>query len=191
MRKKQMVNDAKVSDHHALIPTEQAPPISAMNDKETKLYYLIVRRFLANFFPASESEQTVVEAEIASEALRTKGERMISLGWRQNEDEDQAKESKLPKLTEGEKLSVNHTELKRGETTPPARFNEATLLTAMEKPAQFMEEKDATISKTLAEAGGIGTVATRADIIEKLFSSFLIEKKRQRPFCDVKREAAA
>ncbi|KQL57176.1 MULTISPECIES: DNA topoisomerase III [Bacillaceae] len=175
--KKQMVNDAKVSDHHALIPTEQAPPISAMNDKETKLYYLIVRRFLANFFPASESEQTVVEAEIANETLRTKGERMISLGWRQNEDEDQAKESKLPKLTEGEKLSVNHTELKRGETTPPARFNEATLLTAMEKPAQFMEEKDATISKTLAQAGGIGTVATRADIIEKLFSSFLIEKK--------------
>ncbi|MFS0788521.1 DNA topoisomerase III [Shouchella sp. 1P09AA] len=175
--KKQMVNDAKVSDHHALIPTEQAPPISAMNDKETKLYYLIVRRFLANFFPASESEQTVVEAEVANEPFRTKGERMISLGWRQNEDEEQAKESKLPKFTEGEKLSLNGVELKRGETTPPARFNEATLLTAMEKPAQFMEEKDAQISKTLAEAGGIGTVATRADIIEKLFSSFLIEKK--------------
>lgn len=175
--KKQMVNDAKVSDHHALIPTEQAPPISAMNDKETKLYYLIVRRFLANFFPASESEQTVVEAEVANELFRTKGERMISQGWRQNEDEEQAKESKLPKFTEGEKLSLNGVELKRGETTPPARFNEATLLTAMEKPAQFMEEKDAQISKTLAEAGGIGTVATRADIIEKLFSSFLIEKK--------------
>lgn len=177
--KKQMVNDAKVSDHHALIPTEQAVAASAMSDKEYKLYQLIVRRFLANFFPPSEFEQTTVEAKANEELLRTKGERLITPGWRAedlDESGDEA-ESKLPQLTRGDNKAIANVSLTQGKTSPPPRFNEGSLLTAMEKPAQFMAEKDAAISKTLAEAGGIGTVATRADIIEKLFSSFLIEKK--------------
>lgn len=174
-----MVNDAKVSDHHALIPTEQAVAASAMSDKEYKLYQLIVRRFLANFFPPSEFEQTTVEAKANEELLRTKGERLITPGWRAedlDESGDEA-ESKLPQLTKGDNKAIANVSLTQGKTSPPPRFNEGSLLTAMEKPAQFMAEKDAAISKTLAEAGGIGTVATRADIIEKLFSSFLIEKK--------------
>lgn len=177
--KKQMVNDAKVSDHHALIPTEQAVSASAMSDKEYKLYQLIVRRFLANFFPPSEFEQTSVEAKANEEMLRTKGERLITPGWRAedlDESGDEA-ESKLPLLTKGDSKAIANVSLTQGKTSPPPRFNEGSLLTAMEKPAQFMAEKDASISKTLAEAGGIGTVATRADIIEKLFSSFLVEKK--------------
>lgn len=77
--KKQMVNDAKVSDHHALIPTEQAVSASAMSDKEYKLYQLIVRRFLANFFPASESEQTTVEAEANGEKFVRKANALFLL----------------------------------------------------------------------------------------------------------------
>ncbi len=80
-------------------------------------------------------------------------------------------------MQKGEAIAVKSISLVQGKTSPPPRFNEGTLLSAMEKPAQHMTEKDARISKTLAEAGGIGTVATRADIIEKLFASFLVEKK--------------
>ncbi|WP_078393098.1 DNA topoisomerase III [Shouchella patagoniensis] len=177
--KKQMVNDAKVSDHHALIPTEQAVSASAMSDKEYKLYQLIVRRFLANFFPASESEQTTVEAEANGEKFRAKGERLVSAGWRAEdlqEDEGDVQDL-LPAMQKGDSIAVKSISLVQGKTSPPPRFNEGTLLSAMEKPAQHMVEKDAEISKTLAEAGGIGTVATRADIIEKLFASFLVEKK--------------
>ncbi|WP_263705436.1 DNA topoisomerase III [Shouchella tritolerans] len=177
--KRQMVNNAKVSDHHALIPTEQPQSASAMSDKETKLYHLIVRRFLANFFPPSESELTSVEATANGELLRAKGERLVSAGWRGQEtgEEDEALARLLPAMSKGDKKAVKLVGMTQGKTSPPPRFNEGTLLAAMEKPAQHMEAKDETIKKTLAQAGGIGTVATRADIIEKLFSSFYIEKK--------------
>ncbi|WP_059104216.1 DNA topoisomerase III [Shouchella shacheensis] len=177
--KKHMVNDKEVSDHHALIPTEQAPVPSAMSDKEFKLYQLIVRRFLANFFPASVAELTTVQAEANGELFRAKGERPVTTGWREQalEEAGEEAEATLPAFSEGETKKITKLDSSRGETSPPPRFNEATLLSAMEKPAQYMSEKDEKLAKTLGKAGGIGTVATRADIIEKLFSSFLIEKK--------------
>ncbi|SDB85639.1 DNA topoisomerase III [Shouchella lonarensis] len=175
--KKQMINDAKVSDHHALIPTEQSVSIRALSEKEYKIYDMIVRRFLLNFFPPSVSEQTSVEAVAAGLPLRMKGERLVAPGWRAHIESTAQASSDLPKLTEGETKVIARVEQTEGETSPPPHFHEGTLLAAMENPAKYLGSDDANLKKTLVAAGGIGTVATRADIIEKLFASFLLEKK--------------
>ena len=94
----------------------------------------------------------------------------------EDSSEEDIKEQVLPKLSKGNKFVVENVSLNKGETKPPARFNEGTLLSAMENPHKYINVgKEA--AKTLGETGGLGTVATRADIIEKLFNSFVIEKK--------------
>ncbi|MCK0469959.1 DNA topoisomerase III [Halalkalibacter sp. APA_J-10(15)] len=170
-------NDKKVSDHHAIIPTEQAVSAS-LPDKEAKLYRLIVRRFLANLLPAYEYEQTTILAEAAKERFTAKGQRPLAAGWKVvNEQDDQEQKATLPQVTKGETLAIKRASLEKGQTKPPARLTEATLLSAMEKPAAFLEEESAELVKTLGETGGIGTVATRADIIEKLLNTQLMEKR--------------
>lgn len=180
---KGFVNDAKVSDHHAIIPTEEELYPGALSDKERKLYDLIAKRFLAVLMTPFEYEETTVIAKIGSETFTAKGKIVQSAGWKavyddSYEDEESAEaDQHLPALTEGQSLDVRQLKETKGETKPPARFNEATLLSAMENPSAFMENKEKDLVKTLGETGGLGTVATRADIIEKLFNSFLIEKK--------------
>ncbi|WP_040047798.1 DNA topoisomerase III [Bacillus thermotolerans] len=171
------VNDAKVSDHHAIVPTEQTAILSDLSDKERKIYDLIVKRFLAVLLPPFEYEQTTVEAVIGSEAFSAKGKRILSLGWKEVYGKEEDDEESLPALKQGDILRVQSLKATEGETNPPSRFNEGTLLSAMENPAKYMEEGDKKLKQTLSETGGLGTVATRADIIEKLFNTFLIEKK--------------
>ena len=172
---KHLIDDAKVSDHHAIIPTEQTPVIRELSDKDRKVYDLIVKRFVAALYPPFEYEQVTVMATIGGELFDAKGKRLLSSGWKEVYQMDEADEI-LPDLTEGQELRVLSLTRTEGTTNPPARFNEGTLLTAMEKPAQFLSNQDRKLAKTLGETGGLGTVATRADIIEKLFNSFLIEK---------------
>ncbi|MDQ0482134.1 DNA topoisomerase III [Guptibacillus hwajinpoensis] len=172
---KHLIDDAKVSDHHAIIPTEQTPVIRELSDKDRKVYDLIVKRFVAALYPPFEYEQVTVTATIGDERFDAKGKRVLSSGWKEVYQTDEADEI-LPELTEGQELRVISLTRTEGTTNPPARFNEGTLLTAMEKPAQFLGNQDRKLAKTLGETGGLGTVATRADIIEKLFNSFLIEK---------------
>ena len=188
--KPSFVDDKKVSDHHAIIPTEQFVQLDHMTVEERKIYDLVVRRFIAVLYPPFEYEQTELTVELAGENFAAKGRIVKSAGWRevyegQDDDEDDGEDSerqeiraqKLPDVKRGDripKLSVTMTE---GKTKPPAPFNEATLLSAMENPTAYMESKDKAMAKTLGETGGLGTVATRADIIEKLFSSFLLEKR--------------
>ncbi|MDP4553043.1 DNA topoisomerase III [Alkalihalobacillus macyae] len=172
---KHLIDDAKVSDHHAIIPTEQTPVIRELSDKDRKVYELIVKRFVAALYPPFEYEQVTVTATIGDERFDAKGKRVLSSGWKEVYQTDEADEI-LPELTEGVELRVLSLTRTEGTTNPPARFNEGTLLTAMEKPAQFLGNQDRKLAKTLGETGGLGTVATRADIIEKLFNSFLIEK---------------
>lgn len=188
--KPSFVDDKKVSDHHAIIPTEQFVQLDHMTVEERKIYDLVVRRFIAVLYPPFEYEQTELTVELAGENFAAKGRIVKSAGWRevyegQDDDEDDGEDSerqeiraqKLPDIKRGDripKLSVTMTE---GKTKPPAPFNEATLLSAMENPTAYMESKDKAMAKTLGETGGLGTVATRADIIEKLFSSFLLEKR--------------
>lgn len=181
------VNDAKVSDHHAIIPTEQFVQLAAMSVEERRIYDLVVRRFLSILFPPCVYEETTISAELAGENYSAKGRRIVENGWREayesftdTEDEEKdedLKDQTLPLLSAGQQFSSPKITLREGKTKPPARFTEATLLSAMENPVRYMESSDSRMAKTLGETGGLGTVATRADIIEKLFNSFLLEKK--------------
>ena len=184
------VNNQKVSDHHAIIPTEEVPDFSCMTNEERKIYDLAVRRFLAVLYPPFEYEQTQILVKIGTEQFAAKGKVVKSQGWKEVydssiEDEDVDEETSglknqtLPALKPGGHLDILRLTITEGKTKPPAYFNEGTLLSAMENPAAYMESHDKAMAKTLGETGGLGTVATRADIIEKLFSGFLLEKKGQ------------
>lgn len=185
---KSFVDDSKVSDHHAIIPTEEYVRLDHMTNEERKIYDLVVRRFISVLYPPFEYEQTTMKASVCGQTFIAKGKIITSAGWRRlydtwndseedAEEELSAREQPLPPLKTGSILPVSGTEVTSGRTKPPARFTEATLLSAMENPVKYMESSDARARKTLGETGGLGTVATRADIIEKLFHSFLIEKK--------------
>jgi len=182
---KSFVDDSKVSDHHAIIPTEGYVNFSAFNDKERKIYDLVVKRFLAVLFPEQEYEQLTVQAQIGNEKFIAKGKTVTIAGWKEvyqnrfddEESTDDVKEQLLPRLEQGQVLKTKLIAQTSGQTKPPARFTEATLLSAMENPTKYMETNDKKLVETLKSTGGLGTVATRADIIEKLFNSFLIEKR--------------
>ena len=180
------VDDKRVSDHHAIIPTEQFVQLDHMTNEERKIYDMVVRRFLAVLYPASQYEQVTMEAKAAGETFAASGKVIKSMGWKEVyeggadddlEDEKKLKDQRLPEMKTGTRLKILKTSLNTGKTKPPARFTEATLLAAMENPVKFMETRDKEAVKTLGETGGLGTVATRADIIEKLFHSFMMEKK--------------
>ena len=162
---KSFVDDSKVSDHHAIIPTEQFVQLEHMSSDERKIYDLVVRRFAAVLYPPCEYEQTTLKGVCGGETFSAKGKIMKQPGWQaayedfqEEEGEEDIREQLLPEIKEGTKELVNRIKVNEGQTKPPAYYNEATLLTAMEK-------------------GGLGTVATRADIIDKLFNTFLMEKK--------------
>ena len=184
------VDDKRVSDHHAIIPTEQFVQLDHMTNEERKIYDMVVRRFLAVLYPASQYEQVTMEAKAARETFAASGKVIKSMGWKEvyeggadddledeADDEKKLKDQRLPEMKTGTRLKILKTSLNTGKTKPPARFTEATLLAAMENPVKFMETRDKEAVKTLGETGGLGTVATRADIIEKLFHSFMMEKK--------------
>ena len=201
-KREPFVNDAKVSDHHAIIPTEQYVQLGRMTTEERKIYDLVVKRFLAVMYPPFEYDQITAKASAAEETFTARGRLVNNSGWKEvyagsnnsgesdgfdEYDEDSAEEGReegallkdqtFPELKQGQVLSSPSYSMTEGRTKPPAPFNEATLLSAMENPVRFMESKDKEVIRTLSETDGLGTVATRADIIEKLFSSFLIEKR--------------
>ena len=180
------VDDKKVSDHHAIIPTEQFVQLDHMTNEERKIYDMVVRRFLSVLYSPFEYEQTSMEGKAAGQSFVASGKTVVSAGWKEvyeggstddDEEEQTLKDQKLPVLKQGEKLPIDSVRLTTGKTKPPAHFTEATLLAAMENPVKYMSSKDTQAAKTLGETGGLGTVATRADIIEKLFHTFLMEKR--------------
>ncbi|PFL04235.1 DNA topoisomerase III [Bacillus thuringiensis] len=182
---KSFVDDSKVSDHHAIIPTEGYVNFSAFTDKERKIYDLVVKRFLAVLFPAFEYEQLTLRTKVGSETFIARGKTILHAGWKEVyenrfEDDDvtdDVKEQLLPHIEKGDTLTVKLIMQTSGQTKAPARFNEATLLSAMENPTKYMDTQNKQLADTLKSTGGLGTVATRADIIDKLFNSFLIEKR--------------
>ena len=177
------VNDKKVSDHHAIIPTEQFVQLEHMTGEERKIYDLVIKRFLAALYPPAEFEEIKITAVIEGETFTVKGRKVLKEGWREvySQEEDPDEEQDMPKafppMERGKHIQGLSFTVTEGKTKPPARFNEGTLLAAMESPAAYMETQDKKAAKTLGETGGLGTVATRADIIDKLFGSFLLEKK--------------
>lgn len=181
---KSFVDDKKVSDHHAIIPTEQPVFLRDLNNRERDIYDLVIKRFLAVLYPPFEYEQTTIKAQIGSEEFIAKGKIVIKNGWKaiysHYEDDgegDNVSDQTLPKLEKGDSLIISSLSQTKGETKPPAYFNEASLLSAMENPVKYMTNESKELKKTIGLTGGIGTVATRADIIDKLFNSFLLEKK--------------
>ena len=182
---KSFVDDSKVSDHHAIIPTEGYVNFSAFTDKERKIYDLVVKRFLAVLFPAFEYEQLTLRTKVGNETFIARGKTILHAGWKEvyenrfedDDATDDVKEQLLPRIEKGDTLTIKLIMQTSGQTKPPARFNEATLLSAMENPTKYMDTQNKQLADTLKSTGGLGTVATRADIIDKLFNSFLIEKR--------------
>lgn len=211
---KSFVDNSKVSDHHAIIPTEQGVRLNELEFGERKIYEMVVSRFLAVLLPPCEYEQTEVTVECGGELFEARGNRILKPGYREVYetrevmgeydcfetsdgsgghdcfgDLEDSRESgsgfrkidqkSLPAFEKGRKLTLSKGKIVEGKTRPPKPFTEATLLAAMENPEKYIESGDKALAKTLGETGGLGTVATRADIIEKLFNSFLLEKKEQ------------
>ena len=181
---KYIVNDAKVTDHHAIIPTEEQVNLYELTGPERNIYDLVVRRFLAVLMKPYEYEEIRLTMEIGGETFTAKGTRVVAPGWKAaydksftalEEEGEEEQDQKLPELRQGEKLTVKELILRPGKTSPPGRYTEATLLSAMEHPAGTV--KDRNLSRILEETSGLGTPATRADIIEKLFSTFYIERR--------------
>ena len=175
------VDNAKVSDHHAIIPTEHPVNLSSLNERERKVYDLVVTRFLSVFYPPYEYENASIKIKIGGEIFVAKGKVVLSQGYKAvylgDDDDDDGDDQKLPSLKRFENILINGIKLTEGKTSPPSPFNEATLLSAMESPAKYMDTQNKALAETLEKTGGLGTVATRADIIEKLYDNFLIEKR--------------
>ncbi|MEA1961714.1 MAG: DNA topoisomerase III [Bacillota bacterium] len=182
---KRFVNDSLVSDHHAIIPTEQPLNLNKLDPDEKKLYDLIARRFLAVLYPPFRYDQTTIITIINGERFFSRGKVVLAQGWREVEgrapdkDDTKSTEDHLPDQSlsmqkKGAKKQVAGCKLNRSKTTPPPRYTEATLLTAMEGAGKFVDDED--LQQAL-KGSGLGTPATRAEIIEKLFNTFYIERK--------------
>ncbi|MBE6948727.1 MAG: DNA topoisomerase III [Ruminococcaceae bacterium] len=185
LQTKYIVNNAKVSDHHAIIPTEEQPELWRLTGPERNIYDLVVRRFLAVLMPPFEYEEVKLTLNIEGETFSARGKAIKNQGWKEaynmsftldDEDVDEdEQEQLLPDLRKGDKMKVLSSKVTKGATAPPKRYTEATLLSAMEHPGSKVSDK--ALSKILEQTSGLGTPATRADIIEKLFSTFYIERR--------------
>lgn len=179
-----VVNDARVTDHHAIIPTlAERHPAEKFSDDDRKVYDLVVRRFLAVFHPDAVFETTRVETTVQDHAFRTRGKLMLVPGWRavygepveseRPSDDDEGREQKLPRLLEGEHAVVRSVAFEEKETKPPRRYSEGSLLAAMETAGKLVEEEEL---REAMKDSGIGTPATRAAIIERLIQVGYVER---------------
>ena len=179
------VNNTKITDHHAIIPTGETP--LGLSADETTIYQMVVNRFIEAFSPDSEEERMLVRFTDGTNTFTWKAYRQISLGWKavqkgkeveaeKKEDSDEQILSSLPNLTEGEVLPLVNTEITEHKTKPKPLYTEATLLSAMENAGKEVE--DAESKKAMAECG-IGTPATRANIIETLILRDYIRRDKK------------
>ena len=179
------VDNAKITDHHAIIPTGETPP--GMSADETAIYQMVVSRFIEAFFPDSEEERMLVRFTDGTNSFTWKACRQISLGWKtvqkgkdteaeKKEDGDEQVLSSLPNLIEGETLPLVHAEITEHKTKPKPLYTEATLLSAMENAGKDVSDVES--KKAMAECG-IGTPATRANIIETLILRDYIRRDKK------------
>ena len=179
------VDNAKITDHHAIIPTGETP--SGLSTDETTIYQMVVNRFVEAFSPNSEEERMLVQFTDGTNTFTWKAYRQISLGWKavqkgkeveaeKKEDSDEQILSSLPNLTEGEVLSLVNADINEHKTKPKPLYTEATLLSAMENAGKEVEDAE---SKKAMAACGIGTPATRANIIETLILRDYIRRDKK------------
>ena len=186
---KYIVNDSKVTDHHAIIPTEQYVELNRLTRDEMHIYDLVVRRFLAVLSAPCEYDEVQVRISFGRYDFYAKGQSVISAGWKalydssladDSDEADDLRSQSLPQLSQGAAITPKDVRIVAGKTSPPSRYTEATLLTAMENPGSQVESGK--LRDVLKTAGGLGTPATRADIIEKLFDSFYVERRGREIF---------
>jgi DNA topoisomerase III len=179
-----VVDDAKVTDHHAIIPTNAEHDLAKMNDDDRRIYDMVTRRFLAVFHPEAVFENTRVETTVAEHVFRTRGKVLVVPGWRgvygelaegdgSSSDDDEGRDQQLPKLEKGESAGVRDVSVLEKETQPPRRYSDASLLGAMETAGKLVDDDEA--AEAMKEAG-IGTPATRAAIIERLIDVGYVER---------------
>jgi DNA topoisomerase-3 len=182
-----VVDDAKVTDHHAIIPTRaERHPVDKMTDDDRRIYDLVVRRFLAVFHPEAVFENTRVETTVSAHVFRTRGKLLLVPGWRgvygegveadggaRAEDEDEGAEQQLPKLDQGESSEATKVRAEAKETKPPRRYSDGSLLRAMETAGKLVDDEEL---REAMKDSGIGTPATRAAIIERLLQVGYIER---------------
>jgi DNA topoisomerase-3 len=178
-----VVNDARVEDHHAIIPTKAEHDLSKMGPDEARIYDLVTKRFLAAFHPEAVFERTRIETTVATHVFRTSGRVLLVPGWksvygeeadRGPKDDDSGGDQLLPSLESGESVKTRNVESLRKETQPPRRFTESSLLGAMETAGKDIEDADV---REAMKDSGIGTPATRAAIIERLLQVGYIERE--------------
>ncbi len=179
-----VINNEKVTDHHAIIPTHaDRHPVDKMSDDDKKIYDLVVRRFLAVFHPEAVFENTRVETTVADHVFRTRGKRILVAGWRavygesadseERTDDDEGREQQLPQLDQGERAAVTKVASEEKVTQPPRRYSEGSLLGAMETAGKLVDDEEL---REAMKDSGIGTPATRAAIIERLIQVGYIER---------------
>ena len=169
---RRIFDNSKISDHFAIIPTLQAP--GPLSEPEAKLYDLVVRRFLAVFFPSAEYLQTTRITTVGAEQFKTEGKVLQSPGWLAVYGKSVQEESEnLPPIAQGEKVKTLEVKATANQTRPPARFNEATLLSAMEGAGKLVEDDEL---REAMGAKGLGTPATRAAVIEGLIYEKYVER---------------
>ena len=175
---KNFVNGSKVSDHHAIIPTEKRVNPAALSMDEKKVFDLIVKRFLEVLYPPYEYNEVSLQAKIDGELFAVKEKLPLVMGWKLiSSAATHTKPQlvfKMEKLQSGDQAEVNNLKLLEGRTSPPKRYTEASLLSAMESPGKFIDDEE---MREYVKDGGLGTPATRAEIIERLLSAYYIERK--------------
>src|SRR5699024_8784038 len=179
---KSVVNNAQVTDHHAIIPTEQPVVLEELNQKEQRIYDLVVKRFLAVLSQPYEFVETKITANIDRETFTAKGKVTQQLGWKEvydgkNGEDDDRYRKQFSNLKEGIRLNDVTLRQTSGETAPPERFTEGELLQAMENPSRFMHSSVRGLERMIHQRGCLGTVRIWTYIIEKVFDKAYIEKK--------------
>ncbi|WCB95727.1 hypothetical protein DSM104299_04476 [Baekduia alba] len=179
-----VVDDAKVGDHHAIIPTNTSHKLDKMSDDDRRIYDMVARRFLAAFHPEAVFENTRVETTVAEHIFRTRGKVLVVPGWRgvygeladdgaARDEEDEGRDQSLPKLEKGEGVDTLAVEVLAKETKPPRRYSDASLLGAMETAGKLVDDDEL---REVMKESGIGTPATRAAIIERLIDVGYVER---------------
>lgn len=163
-------NDKKVTAHHGIIPTMHIANKAALSEPERNIYNLVVRAYIAQFYPGHKYASTSIEFDMSGELFVTKGKVVTLNGWKDvyqvDDDEKKETEQPLPKLNKGDALTCHGVTRRDAKTKPPSRFTEGTLIQAMKNIHKFVEETDN--KKMLKEEDGLGTEATRASIISEL-----------------------
>ena len=175
-RRSKCFNDAKVAAHHAIIPTAKQLKSASLNSDEGKVYSLICRHYLIQFYPDYVFNETKVEVTIAGGLFKANAKQDVELGFKVLMGRSELKDQQtLPPLVKGEKLQCSHGEIIDKMTTPPAHFTDATLLSAMTGISRYVKNPD--IKKILKDTDGLGTEATRAGILELLFRRRFLERQ--------------